>query len=151
MGVLDFFGGGEKNQKEPKLEPESVQAKSALDIVQGLGKKAAPGAKRSDDDDYEFEDIEEIRRRHGFKHGAKRQAVGHSWGEIAIGTASSCAMMGAFGALMGLSMGAITGPMFAPKGQRLPVTIGLMKKQAVWFGVIFGGGGGIIGAIRKYG
>ncbi len=31
--------------------------------------------------------------------------------------------MGAFGALMGLSMGAIVGPMFAPKGQRLPVTI----------------------------
>lgn len=51
---------------------------------------------------------------------------------------------------MGLSMGAITGPMFAPVGQRMPVTIALMKKQAVWFGVIFGGGGGIIGAVRKY-
>jgi hypothetical protein len=55
-----------------------------------------------------------------------------------------------FGALMGLSMGAITGPLFAPAGHRMPVTIALMKKQAVWFGVIFGGGGGLVGAIRKY-
>ena len=40
--------------------------------------------------------------------------------------------------------------MFAPAGHRLPVTIALMKKQSLWFGVIFGFGGGIVGAIRKY-
>jgi hypothetical protein len=40
-----------------------------------------------------------------------------------VGTAQSCATMGVFGALMGLSVGAITGPMFAPAGHRLPVTI----------------------------
>ena len=42
------------------------------------------------------------------------------------------------------------GPIFAPKGHRLPVTIALMKKQSLWFGVIFGFGGGIVGSIRKY-
>ena len=44
-------------------------------------------------------------------HGGKKQprtqkrVVGHSWGEIALGTAMSCAQMGGFGALMGLSVG----------------------------------------------
>ena len=69
--------------------------------------KAAP---KTDDDDYDFEDIETTKLRHGIKPRAqKRAVVKHSWGEIALGTALSCGQMGIFGALMGLSVGAITG------------------------------------------
>ena len=73
---------------------------------------------------------------------------GHSWGEIAVGTATLCATTGvkitlvawlwvsvnvwlllviffkqAFGGVMGLCVGAITGPFLAPAGHRIPVTI----------------------------
>lgn len=68
--------------------------------------KAAP---KTDDDDYDFEDIETTKLRHGIKPRAQKRVVGHSWGEIALGTALSCGQMGVFGALMGLSVGAITG------------------------------------------
>jgi hypothetical protein len=146
--MFGLFGG---DKPAPPKADGDVQAKSALDVVKNMGVKAGGGkAVSKSDDDYEFEDIEEIRKRHGFKAKAQRKATGHGWGEIAVGTAQSCATMGVFGALMGLSMGAITGPLFAPAGHRMPVTIALMKKQAVWFGVIFGGGGGLVGAIRKY-
>lgn len=45
-------------------------------------------------DEYDFEDIEATKLRHGIKPQTKKRVVGHSWGEIAIGTAQSCAMMG---------------------------------------------------------
>jgi hypothetical protein len=77
------------------------QAQSIKDMV-----KAAP---KMDDDDYDFEDIETTKLRHGIKPRAQKRVVGHSWGEIALGTALSCGQMGVFGALMGLSVGAITG------------------------------------------
>mmetsp|Transcript_29741 Transcript_29741/g.61105 ORF Transcript_29741/g.61105 Transcript_29741/m.61105 type:complete len:153 (+) Transcript_29741:92-550(+) len=151
MGLFPLFGS--KKEEAPAAAPPAVehQAKSALDIVQsGFG--GAPGSKAaiSSNDDYDFEDIEETKLRHGIAPRSQKRVVGHSWSEIAIGTAGQCVTLGCFGALMGLSVGAITGPMFAPKGHRFATTIGLMKKQAIWFGVIFGGGGGIVGSIRKY-
>jgi hypothetical protein len=69
--------------------------------------------KPSDDDDYDFEDIETTKLRHGIKPRQKKVVVGHSWGQIAVGTALSCGQMGCFGALMGLSVGAITGACWA--------------------------------------
>mmetsp|Transcript_125542 Transcript_125542/g.187499 ORF Transcript_125542/g.187499 Transcript_125542/m.187499 type:complete len:149 (-) Transcript_125542:234-680(-) len=147
MGIFPLFGA--KKEEAPAQETQvENKAKSALDIVQGgFG---GPKPVTSSNDDYDFEDIEETKLRHGIKPRSQKRVVGYSWSEIAVGTAGQCVTLGAFGALMGLSVGAITGPLFAPPGHRLPVTIALMKKQAIWFGVIFGGGGGIVGSIRKY-
>mmetsp|Transcript_7958 Transcript_7958/g.18153 ORF Transcript_7958/g.18153 Transcript_7958/m.18153 type:complete len:153 (-) Transcript_7958:143-601(-) len=151
MGLLNLLGIS-KNGNTAAAQPtaaEAPQAKSTMDIVQGG--LAHKGVITTSNDDYDFEDIETTKLRHGIQpRQQKKQVAKHSWGEIALGTAQSCAVMGCFGALMGLSVGAITGPIFAPPGHRLPVTIALMKRQSVWFGVIFGGGGGIVSAVRKY-
>ncbi|KAJ1478775.1 hypothetical protein T484DRAFT_1960437 [Baffinella frigidus] len=137
MGLFPLFPPKDGKAAPPvqaASTPDATpQPKSAVDLM-----KSEYGSKPGKPDDYDFEDIEETKMRRGIKPRTTKRIVGHTWGEIAVGTAQSCMTMGAFGALMGLSVGAIT------------VTIALMKKQSLWFGVIFGGGGGIVGAVRKY-
>jgi hypothetical protein len=79
------------------------------------------------DDDVEFEDIEETKKR--FSKASKRseavaEPVSTSWlGPRSIACLQMTAMGGFFGALVGLASGMVVGPFFAPPGQKFAVSV----------------------------
>jgi hypothetical protein len=108
----------------------------------------------------DFEDIEvtkrrwEQRRRQAMEERSKREGAGavepakvEKKQSAASRHFQPCAIQMGFGSAMGvavgLSTGVIAGILMGPSGQKVPLAIAMAKRQAAFFGGIFGIGGGL--------